>query len=123
VSRARRDRAPQIVIVGAGFAGIGLAVLLKRADIDSFTIYEKATGVGGAWWHNVYPGAEVDTHSCVYSFPFKPYPWTRSHARQPEVQRYLAETVADFSSASVSTPRYGTSGRTPIRCDSTRARR
>jgi cation diffusion facilitator CzcD-associated flavoprotein CzcO len=87
---------PGIVIVGAGFAGIGVAALLKRAGIDSFTIYEKAEGVGGAWWHNIYPGAEVDTHSFMYSFPFKPYPWSRTHARQAEVQGYLAETVEDY---------------------------
>jgi cation diffusion facilitator CzcD-associated flavoprotein CzcO len=87
---------PAIVIIGAGFGGIGLAALLKRAGISTFTIYEKADGVGGAWWHNRYPGAEVDTHSCVYSYPFKPYRWSRSHARREEVQRYLAETVEQF---------------------------
>src|SRR5215469_11834563 len=87
---------PSIVIVGAGFAGIGLGVLLKRAGISTFTIYEKADGVGGAWWHNRYPGAEVDTHSCVYSYPFKPYRWSRTHARRDEVQRYLEETVDEF---------------------------
>jgi cation diffusion facilitator CzcD-associated flavoprotein CzcO len=87
---------PRVAIVGAGFGGIGLAALLKRAGIGTFTIYERADGVGGAWWHNRYPGAEVDTHSCVYSYPFKPYPWSRTHARREEVQRYLAETVDQF---------------------------
>src|SRR5665213_229752 len=87
---------PQIAVVGAGFAGIGLGALLKRAHIESFTIYEKAEGVGGAWWHNQYPGAEVDTLSYIYSYAFKPSPWTRTHVKQAELQSYLEETVDQF---------------------------
>ena len=87
---------PNIVIVGAGFGGIGLGALLRRSGIDSFTIYDKADHVGGTWWHNKYPGAEVDTVSYVYSYPFKPYAWTRSHARRAELLRYLEDTVEEF---------------------------
>jgi cation diffusion facilitator CzcD-associated flavoprotein CzcO len=87
---------PRIVIVGAGFAGIGLAVRLKKAAIDSFTIYDMAESVGGAWWYNQYPGAEVDTVSYVYSFPFKRHAWSRTHAKQPELLKYLNETVDEF---------------------------
>jgi cation diffusion facilitator CzcD-associated flavoprotein CzcO len=82
--------------VGAGFAGIGLAVLLKKAHIDTFTIYEKADHVGGAWWYNQYPGAEVDTPSFIYSYPFKRNPWTRTHAKQAELHAYLEATVDQF---------------------------
>jgi cation diffusion facilitator CzcD-associated flavoprotein CzcO len=91
-----RSGTPTIAIVGAGFGGIGLGVLLKKARIDTFTIYEKADGVGGAWWHNRYPGAEVDTISYVYSYPFKSRAWTRTHAKQPELRAYLEDTVAQF---------------------------
>jgi cation diffusion facilitator CzcD-associated flavoprotein CzcO len=87
---------PRVAIVGAGFAGIGLAVLLKKAGIDTFTVYEKAESVGGTWWHNQYPGAEVDTVSTVYSFAFKPHGWSRTHARQAELLSYLNETVDEF---------------------------
>ena len=87
---------PNIAIVGAGFGGIGLGALLRRSGIDSFTIYDKADHVGGTWWHNQYPGAEVDTVSYVYSYPFKPYAWTRSHARRAELLRYLEDTVEEF---------------------------
>ena len=52
--------------------------------------------MGGTWWDNQYPGAEVDVDSYVYSFPFKRYDWTRTHARQAEIHRYLEETVSDF---------------------------
>jgi cation diffusion facilitator CzcD-associated flavoprotein CzcO len=87
---------PRVVIVGAGFGGIGVAVLLKKAGIDTFTMFEGADSAGGTWWHNQYPGAEVDTVSMVYSYAFKPYGWTRTHARQPELLGYLNDTIDQF---------------------------
>jgi cation diffusion facilitator CzcD-associated flavoprotein CzcO len=90
------ERVPTIAIVGAGFSGIGLSVLLKRAGINTFVVYEAGERVGGAWWHNHYPGAEVDTLSYIYSFPFRPYGWSRTHARRDELQQYLESTVAEF---------------------------
>ena len=85
-----------MAIIGAGFGGIGAGVRLKRAGIDTFTIYEASLGVGGTWWDNTYPGAEVDVHSNLYSYSFKSHSWTRTHARQSELQRYLEETVDEF---------------------------
>ena len=85
-----------MAIVGAGMGGISAGVLLRKAGITTFTIYEKSERVGGTWWDNQYPGAEVDVDSYIYSFPFKRYDWTRTHARQPEIHRYLEETVRDF---------------------------
>jgi cation diffusion facilitator CzcD-associated flavoprotein CzcO len=86
---------PRIVIVGAGFGGIATGVKLKRAGIHSFTIFEKSDGPGGTWWDNRYPGAEVDVSSHLYSYSFKSYDWSRTHARQPELQRYLQEVIDD----------------------------
>src|ERR1700691_3310761 len=87
---------PRVVVVGAGFGGIGAGVKLKRAGIDSFTIYESSLGVGGTWWDNTYPGAEVDVNSNLYCYSFKSHEWTRTHARQPELQKYLEDTVDTF---------------------------
>lgn len=87
---------PEVVIVGAGFGGIGAGVKLKRAGIHSFTIFEKSEGPGGTWWDNRYPGCEVDVWSHLYSFSFKSHDWTRTHARQEELQRYLEEVVDEF---------------------------
>ena len=87
---------PKVVVVGAGFGGIAAGVKLKRAGIDTFTIYESSLGVGGTWWDNTYPGAEVDVGSHLYCFSFKPHDWTRTHAKQPELQKYLEETVDEF---------------------------
>jgi cation diffusion facilitator CzcD-associated flavoprotein CzcO len=87
---------PRVAVVGAGFGGIAMGVNLKQAGIDTFTIYESSLGIGGTWWDNTYPGAEVDVGSHLYCFSFKPHQWTRTHARQPELQKYLEETVDEF---------------------------
>jgi hypothetical protein len=52
-----------IAIIGAGFAGIGTAIRLKQAGIESFTMFERAGEVGGTWRDNTYPGAACET--CV----------------------------------------------------------
>src|SRR6478672_4677435 len=87
---------PRVVVVGAGFGGIAAGVKMKRAGIHTFTIYESSIGVGGTWWDNTYPGAEVDVGSHLYSFSFKSYEWSRTHAQQAELQKYLEETVDEF---------------------------
>jgi cation diffusion facilitator CzcD-associated flavoprotein CzcO len=87
---------PRVVIVGAGFGGIAAGVKLKKAGIHTLAIYESSLGIGGTWWDNTYPGAEVDVGSHLYCFSFKPYRWTRTHARQPELHKYLEETVDEF---------------------------
>src|SRR5947207_10588370 len=87
---------PRVAVVGAGFGGIAAGVKLKQAGIHTVTIYESSLGIGGTWWDNTYPGAEVDVGSHLYCFSFKPHQWTRTHARQPELQKYLEETVDEF---------------------------
>jgi cation diffusion facilitator CzcD-associated flavoprotein CzcO len=86
--------APRIVIVGAGFGGIGLGIQLRRAGIDSFTILEKADAVGGVWRDNTYPGLTCDVPSHLYSFSFEPnHDWTRRYPPQPEILAYLERCV------------------------------
>lgn len=96
-SRRRPSRTgPTVAIVGGGFGGIAAGVKLSRAGIRSFTIFERSSGPGGTWWDNRYPGAEVDVASHLYCFSFKPHDWTRTHARQAELQRYLEEVVDEY---------------------------
>lgn len=80
----------EIAIVGSGFGGIGLAIKLKQANMNNFTIYEKANEVGGTWRENTYPGAACDVPSHLYSFSFEPNPnWTKAFAPQKEIFNYL----------------------------------
>jgi cation diffusion facilitator CzcD-associated flavoprotein CzcO len=93
----RRGRAPKVVIIGAGFGGLGTAVALRRAGLDDLTIVEAGDGVGGTWRRNTYPGAACDIQSHLYSFSFAPNKsWSRTYARQPEILAYLESVADDF---------------------------
>ena len=83
------------LIVGAGFAGIGMAIRLKQAGVHDFVILERAAGLGGTWRDNTYPGITCDVPSHLYSYSFEPNPsWTRFFAPQKEILAYL-ERCAD----------------------------
>ncbi len=93
----RRRPSPKVVIIGAGFGGLGTAVALRRAGIDDLTIVEADGGVGGTWRRNTYPGAACDIQSHLYSFSFAPNKsWSRTYARQPEILAYLESVADDF---------------------------
>jgi cation diffusion facilitator CzcD-associated flavoprotein CzcO len=81
---------PCVLIVGSGFAGLGMAIRLKQAGIDDFVVLEQAGEVGGTWRDNHYPGAACDVQSHLYSFSFEPWPeWSREFAQQKEILTYL----------------------------------
>lgn len=85
----------EIVIIGAGFSGLGAAILLRREGFHDLRILEMGDDLGGAWNHNTYPGVAVDTPSFGYSFSFEPNPaWSRVFAKGAELKAY-AEHCAD----------------------------
>ncbi|QDZ14596.1 flavin-containing monooxygenase [Humibacter ginsenosidimutans] len=89
------------LIVGAGFAGLGLGILLKRRAAargrhGSFLIVERADDVGGTWRDNVYPGVACDIPSHLYSFSFRTSgDWTHVYPSGLELQAYLRECAHD----------------------------
>jgi cyclohexanone monooxygenase len=87
-----------VVIVGAGFAGMYAIYRMRRLGL-AVRCFEAAGGVGGTWWWNRYPGARCDIESFDYSYSFSPeleqeWDWSERYATQPEILRY-AEHVAD----------------------------
>ena len=46
-----------VIIIGSGFAGIGMAIKLQQAGFPDIRILEKADQLGGVWRDNTYPGA------------------------------------------------------------------
>jgi cation diffusion facilitator CzcD-associated flavoprotein CzcO len=85
-----------IVIVGAGFSGLGTAACLRRAGVEDFVILERARRVGGTWRDNTYPNCACDVPSALYSFSFAPNPsWSRVYAPASEIQAYLLRLVED----------------------------
>lgn len=78
------------VIVGAGFAGLGMGIRLARRGERSFVILERAAQVGGTWRDNRYPGVACDIPAQLYSYSFRPNPdWSASFAPGAEIQQYL----------------------------------
>jgi len=89
-----------IAIIGAGFAGLGLAIALDKSGRSDYVILEKATEVGGTWRENTYPGCACDIRSLLYSFSFEPKrDWSRQFPRQPEILDYLRHCVDSYDLA------------------------
>lgn len=85
-----------VIIVGAGFGGLGMGAALKREGTQSFVILERAEDVGGTWRDNHYPGAACDVPSQLYSFSFRPNAeWSRMFAPQGEILDYLRGTAEE----------------------------
>ncbi len=87
----------QVAIIGSGFAGLAMAIQLKRHGTEDFMVLERADDVGGAWRDNTYPGCACDVPSTLYSFSFAPNPnWTSSFSPQREIHDYLRDCVRRF---------------------------
>ena len=85
-----RPDMPGIVIVGAGFGGIGMGIALKKAGFHDFLILDKGDDLGGTWRDNQYPGCACDVPSPLYSYSFELNPnWSRLFAPQQEIWDYL----------------------------------
>jgi cation diffusion facilitator CzcD-associated flavoprotein CzcO/acetyl esterase/lipase len=87
-----------VVIVGAGFAGMYQLVRMRRAGLSA-VVLETADDVGGTWYWNRYPGARCDILTVDYSYSWDPelqeqWTWSERYATQPEILRY-AQFVAD----------------------------
>jgi dimethylaniline monooxygenase (N-oxide forming) len=86
-----------ICIVGAGFAGLSTAKILKRFG-HSVTVFEKEADVGGVWSRSRrYPGLETQNVRSTYAFSDFAYPagcpeWPSGE----QVQHYLAAYAREF---------------------------
>ncbi|MEY2838871.1 MAG: hypothetical protein RJB60_1170 [Pseudomonadota bacterium] len=84
-----------VIIIGAGFGGLGSAIQLQKAGIQNFTVLERAQDVGGTWRDNQYPGAACDIPSKLYSYSFEPKAqWGGTYAGSREILSYIQQ-VAD----------------------------
>ncbi len=85
-----------VAIIGAGFGGICMAIKLGRAGIP-YTIFEKASSVGGVWRDNVYPGAACDIPSHLYSYSFEPsHDWSRTYGQASEIRSYIENCARKY---------------------------
>ena len=87
----------RVVVVGAGFSGIGMAATLLRDGITDLVVLEKGQDVGGVWRDNGYPGAACDVPSHLYSFSFAPDGrWSKRFAVRAEIYAYLQRVAVEL---------------------------
>jgi len=100
-SDSAAEQRPEVydaVIVGAGFGGLYMLIKLRELGLK-VRVFDTATGVGGTWYWNRYPGARCDVESMQYSYSFsealqQEWRWSEKFSAQPEILEY-ANHVAD----------------------------
>ena len=95
---AAGTEAYDVVVVGAGFAGLYMLHRLRGQGFSA-RVYEQGGDVGGTWYWNRYPGARCDVESMQYSYSFsdelqQEWNWSERYAPQAEILKY-ANHVAD----------------------------
>ena len=86
----------RVLIIGAGFGGIGAAIELRRHGFEDITILDRAPELGGTWWYNTYPGCVCDVPSHLYSFSFaQRRDWSRMCSPHDEILEYLQGVARD----------------------------
>ena len=92
----RQVSGPRVVVIGAGFGGLGAARALRQQGIEDITILERAGAVGGVWRDNTYPGAACDVPSPLYSWSWSLNPtWSHRYSGQAEILDYLERAAGD----------------------------
>ena len=89
-----------VIIVGAGFAGLYMLHKLGELGLSAHLL-EAGSGVGGTWFWNRYPGARCDVDSMEYSYKFseelqQQWTWSEKFAPQPEIPEYLNHVADRF---------------------------
>jgi cation diffusion facilitator CzcD-associated flavoprotein CzcO len=93
----RHEPDHEVVVVGAGFGGIGAGIALQRKGIHDFVIVDKWDHVGGTWHANTYPGVAVDIPSVIYSFSYEQRGgWSRVFAPGNELRDYADDMVDKY---------------------------
>jgi cation diffusion facilitator CzcD-associated flavoprotein CzcO len=80
----------EILIIGAGVSGIGMAIKLRENGFNDFTMVDKGADVGGTWRDNIYPGLTCDVPVLTFCYSFEPKSdWSSIWAPQAEILEYL----------------------------------
>ncbi|HEY6472453.1 MAG TPA: NAD(P)/FAD-dependent oxidoreductase [Acidimicrobiales bacterium] len=85
-----------VVIIGAGIAGVLAGANLRQAGVEKIRLVDQAGGVGGTWYWNRYPGVMCDVESYMYipmleEFDYVP---TKRYAFGDEIRSHL-ERIAE----------------------------
>src|SRR5476651_1843664 len=99
-SRTTGAETYDVVVVGAGFAGMYMLHRLRGLGLSA-RVYEQGSDVGGTWYWNRYPGARCDVESMQYSYSFsdalqREWLWSERYAGQAEILRYARHVAERF---------------------------
>ncbi|WOF23938.1 NAD(P)/FAD-dependent oxidoreductase [Microbacterium betulae] len=100
MSAAREGTRTDVLVVGAGFAGLAALAMLHREGFDVVGV-EREHEVGGTWYVNRYPGLRCDVESMHYSYSWdddlqQEWTWSERYASQPEILSYARHVVDRF---------------------------
>ncbi|WP_180049267.1 NAD(P)/FAD-dependent oxidoreductase [Acinetobacter sp. YH12144] len=91
------EKQVDILIVGAGISGVGLAAhLSKNCPNRSFEIIERRESFGGTWDLFKYPGIRSDSDMSTFGFNFKPWKKSSVLADGPSIKGYLSEVIDEY---------------------------
>ena len=86
-----------VLIIGAGISGIGMACHLAReCPQKSVAILERRQAIGGTWDLFRYPGIRSDSDMMSFGYQFRPWTDTRILADGPSIRRYVNETASEY---------------------------
>jgi cation diffusion facilitator CzcD-associated flavoprotein CzcO/acetyl esterase/lipase len=96
----RTDVDVDVVVVGAGFAGLYMLYRLRGLGLRAQG-FEAGDDVGGTWYWNRYPGARCDVETTDYCYSFDPeleqeWEWSERYATQPEILRYIDHVATKY---------------------------
>ena len=88
------------VIIGAGFTGLYQLWSLRKLGMR-VRVIDAASGVGGTWYWNCYPGARTDSPSNIYQYWFSEelldeWSWNERYCGQAESERYFNHVADRF---------------------------
>jgi cation diffusion facilitator CzcD-associated flavoprotein CzcO len=94
VNEFSNDQTYDVIIVGAGFAGLYQLICLRDQLGLNCLVIETGDDVGGTWYWNRYPGARCDTESHAYSYYFsdellKEWTWSERYPGHAEIREYI----------------------------------
>ena len=102
-SLATQARRIDVLVVGAGFAGLYLLHRLRKLGLGVHA-FEAGGGIGGTWYWNRYPGARCDVESMQYSFSFseelqRDWQWSELFPRSRKFSAMRTMSPTGFTSA------------------------
>jgi len=86
-----------VLIVGAGISGIGMACHLRESCPDqTFAILERRQAIGGTWDLFRYPGIRSDSDMFSFGYQFRPWQEPKTLSDGGSIREYLVDTAAEY---------------------------